>query len=91
MTALESLELEAHRRGVTKFVVAWSASEEADRRYRVFPVEGHGFSIQWYFGATIEAALEKMVRHLPIPAPTESGVYLEEDPFPESHPYRRSA
>ena len=92
MTALEVLEREANRRGVTRFVLTCSLSEEPARRYRVFPVSGAGFSIQWYFGATPEDAIEKMVSHLPIPVAPESGEYMREsDPFPESHPYRRSA
>jgi hypothetical protein len=91
MTALEVLEEEAHRRGARTVVSVWNPREDESRRYRVLPVGVRWETYRWFFGPTIEAAMELLVAALPV-APAESGVQLEAhcDPFPESHPYRRA-
>ena len=85
MTALAALEMEARRRGVTRVNIVISFEEAAERRYRVFPINGHGFSIQWHYGPTPEAAMQKLVQSLPA-----RDVVVESDAFPITGTYRRT-
>jgi len=92
MTALETLEREAAYRGVTRVAFVVRFSEEPSRRYRCMPVNGTGFTVEWHYGPTPEAAMERMVRSLPsrdvVLFPRDEPV---SDVFYEGHPYRRTA